>query len=171
MSRLCGVGLALRDRGDVLEVEGVLEGSPAQLCGSERQPPSPSHHVRISRAYIFINFWESNSLSNPSILCGMAARCSCRCVSLAGGPCPRRPTLTRPVARAEVLKGDIVMAVNGIACGVRHGLTLEKVKPLILGKPGTVVSRLPVPHDRPSAGAQLSQTIFCVIHPCPDSGM
>jgi hypothetical protein len=35
MSRLCGVGLALRDRGEILEVEGVLEGSPAQLCGSE----------------------------------------------------------------------------------------------------------------------------------------
>jgi hypothetical protein len=42
-----------------------------------------------------------------------------------------------------VIKGDIVLAVNGIACGVRHGLTLEKVKPLILGNPGTVVSSLP----------------------------
>jgi hypothetical protein len=31
------------------------------------------------------------------------------------------------------------MAVNGTAVGARYGLTLELVKPLIIGNPGTTV--------------------------------
>jgi hypothetical protein len=40
---------------------------------------------------------------------------------------------------SEIEKGDAVTAVNGIATGARYGLTLEQVKPLIVGNPGTTV--------------------------------
>ncbi len=103
----------------ILQVEGVQDGSPAQLCGSENPTflPRREHLTFISTFLISIFFSPFDDVFPFFCLV------------------------------PEIGKGDAVTAVNGIATGARYGLTLEQVKPLIVGNPGTTV-RIPEPIPR-----------------------
>jgi len=59
-----------------------------------------------------------------------------------------QPIAASPAARAGIKPGDIIERVNGVSV---HGLSLERVKQLIRGAPGTLVRLTVHPFDRPRA--------------------